>query len=102
MVYQSEKTIADLGDKITPNDKDELEGRISALKEALKGTDTDMIKAAADGLTAKFGEVSQKLYAQAAPQGDPNAAGGAQGGTGSNAGGDQFYDADFKDVSDDQ
>ena len=42
----------------------------------------------------------QKLYAQAAPQGDPNAAGGAQGGA--NAGGDQFYDADFKDVSDDQ
>lgn len=102
MVFQCENTLTELGDKIDAADKAAIETEINKVKEALKGTDTDMIKAAADGLTAKFGEVSQKLYAQAAPQGDPNAAGGAQGGTGSNAGGDQFYDADFKDVSDDQ
>ena len=102
MVFQCENTLTELGDKIDAADKAAIETEINKVKEALKGTDTDMIKAAADGLTAKFGEVSQKLYAQAAPQGDPNAAGGAQGGTDSNAGGDQFYDADFKDVSDDQ
>ena len=100
MVFQCENTLTELGDKIDAADKEAIETEINKVKEALKGTDTDMIKAAADGLTAKFGEVSQKLYAQAAPQGDPNAAGGAQGGA--NAGGDQFYDADFKDVSDDQ
>ena len=100
MVFQCENTLTELGDKIDAADKAAIETEINKVKEALKGTDTDMIKAAADGLTAKFGEVSQKLYAQAAPQGDPNAAGGAQGGA--NAGGDQFYDADFKDVSDDQ
>ena len=100
MVFQCENTLTELGDKIDAADKAAIETVINKVKEALKGTDTDMIKAAADGLTAKFGEVSQKLYAQAAPQGDPNAAGGAQGGA--NAGGDQFYDADFKDVSDDQ
>ena len=100
MVFQCENTLTELGDKIDAADKAAIETEINKVKEALKGTDTDMIKAAADGLTAKFGEVSQKLYAQAALQGDPNAAGGAQGGA--NAGGDQFYDADFKDVSDDQ
>jgi molecular chaperone DnaK len=101
MVFQCENTLTELGDKVDAADKAAIEAEIEKVKEALKGTDTDMIKAAADGLTAKFGEVSQKLYAQAAPQGDPNAA-GAQGGAGTNANGDQFYDADFKDVSDDQ
>ena len=102
IVFQCENALTELGDKVDAADKAAIETEINKVKEALKGTDTYMIKAAADGLTAKFGEISQKLYAQAAPQGDPNAAGGAQGGTGSNAGGDQFYDADFKDVSDDQ
>ena len=69
-----------------------------------------MIKAAADSLTAKFQEVSGKIYQQANPQGaqgqgqgfDPNNfAGGAQGGQQSGANGEQYYDADFKDVSDD-
>ncbi|MDO5547494.1 MAG: molecular chaperone DnaK [Eubacteriales bacterium] len=101
MVFQCENTLTELGDKVDAADKAAIEAEIAKVKEALKGTDTDMIKAAADGLTAKFGEVSQKLYAQAAPQGDPNAA-GAQGGAQAGANGDQFYDADFKDVSDDQ
>ena len=101
LVFQCENTLTELGDKVDAADKGAIEAEIEKVKEALKGTDTDMIKAAADSLTAKFGEVSQKLYAQAAPQGDPNAA-GAQGGAQTGANGDQFYDADFKDVSDDQ
>ena len=96
MVYQSEKTIADLGDKITPNDKDELEGRISALKEALKGTDTDAIKAKQDELQKKFYEVSEKIY-QAQAQQNPQDA-GAQGQQGGADNGDPYVDADYKDV----
>jgi len=96
MVYQSEKTIADLGDKITPDDKNELEGRVAALKEALKGTDIDAIKAKQEELQKKFYEVSEKVYqaqAQQAPQGegfDPNAAAGGNE--------DPYVDADYKDV----
>jgi len=96
MVYQSEKTITDLGDKITPDDKNELEGRIEALKEALKGTDMDTIKAKQEELQKKFYEVSEKLYqaqAQQAPGAegfDPNAAAGGNE--------DPYVDADYKDV----
>lgn len=107
MAFQCENTLSELGDKLDAADKSAVEAEITKVRDALKGTDTDAIKAATDALTAKFQEVSAKLYQQANPQGgaegfDPNNfAGGAQGGQ-SNAGGDQYYDADFKDVSDDK
>lgn len=106
MAFQCENTLSELGDKLDAADKSAVEAEITKVRDALKGTDTDAIKAASDALTAKFQEVSAKLYQQANPQGaegfDPNNfAGGAQGGqTGAN--GDQYYDADFKDVSDDK
>ncbi|MBQ7202729.1 MAG: molecular chaperone DnaK [Eubacterium sp.] len=76
MVYQTEKMLADDGDKFSADDKAALETKLSALKEALKGDNTDAIKSAQEDLTNKFYEVSQKLYeqaqgAQGAPQGDP-------------------------------
>jgi len=99
MVYQSEKTIADLGDKITPADKDELEGRISALKEALKGTDMDAIKQKQDELQKKFYEVSEKLYQSQAQQEPQQGAQGTQGGPNDGGdNGDPYVDADYKDV----
>ena len=105
LAFQCENTLSELGDKLDAADKSAVEAEIAKVREALKGTDTDMIKAASDSLSAKFQEVSAKLYQQANPQGaqgfDPNAAaGGAQGGQ--TNGGDQYYDADFKDVSDDK
>ena len=106
--FQCKSTLDELGDKIDAADKSAIEAEIEKVNEALKGTDTDMIKAAADSLTAKFQEVSGKIYQQANPQGaqgqgfDPNNfAGGAQGGQQTGANGEQYYDADFKDVSDD-
>ncbi len=66
MVYQCEKTIGELGDKITEDEKKGIEDEIAKVKEALKGTDTDAIKSATDELMKKFGEISQKIYAQAA------------------------------------
>ena len=110
LAFQCKSTLDELGDKIDATDKSAIEAEIEKVNEALKGTDTDMIKAAADSLTAKFQEVSGKIYQQANPQGaqgqgqgfDPNNfAGGAQGGQQTGANGEQYYDADFKDVSDD-
>ena len=70
------------------------------LKETLKGEDTDAIKAATEELTQLFYKMSEKLYQQAAPQGDPNM-GGQPGGDAGN-GGQQYYDADYKVVDDDE
>ena len=76
MVYQTEKLLSEEGDKFSADDKSELETKVNALKEALKGDNTDAIKSAQEDLTNKFYEVSQKVYqqtqqAQGAPQGDP-------------------------------
>ena len=104
MVYQSEKTLSEMGDKIPADDKNKVQAGIDKLKEALKGTDTAAIKAATDALTQDFYAVSEKLYQQANPQG---AQGGAQTGPdmgGQQAGGaqdGQYYDADYKVVDDD-
>ena len=104
MVYQSEKTLSEMGDKIPADDKNKVQAGIDKLKEALKGTDTAAIKTATDELTQDFYAVSEKLYQQANPQG---AQGGAQAGPdmgGQQAGGaqdGQYYDADYKVVDDD-
>ncbi|MBP3539028.1 MAG: Hsp70 family protein, partial [Oscillospiraceae bacterium] len=104
MVYQTEKTLGEMGDKLDPADKSEVEAKLASLKSALTGTDTAAIKAATEELTQAFYKVSEKLYQQAgAAQGaqgaqgagyDPNA--GAQGGAGQD-----YYDADYTVVDDD-
>ncbi len=76
MVYQSEKTIEEMGDKIDEADKNDLQAKIDALKEALKGEDIEAIKAKQEELTKAFYAVSEKLYQAAA------AAQGAEGGVG--------------------
>ena len=68
MVYQCEKTMEELGDKIEAGDKTELTAKLDALKEALKGEDIEAIKAKQEELTKKFYEVSEKVYKNAAPQ----------------------------------
>ncbi len=107
MVYQTEKTIADLGDKLSGAEKEEVESKLSALKQALTGTDTAAIKRATEELTQAFYKLSEKLYQSANPQGaqgfDPSQAGGynpGQGQGGSN-GGQDYYDADYTVVDDD-
>ena len=99
MVYQSEKTLSEMGDKIPADDKSKVQAGIDKLKEALKGTDSAAIKAATEELTKDFYAVSEKLYQQANPQGaQPGADAGAAG---SGAQGGQYYDADYKVVDDD-
>ena len=97
MVYQSEKTLSEMGDKIPADDKSKVQAGIDKLKETLKGQDTAAIKAATEELTQAFYAVSEKLYQQANPQ---NA--GPQAGPGPDAQqGGQYYDADYKVVDDD-
>ena len=98
MVYQSEKTLSEVGDKLPESEKAPIQAGIDKLKETLKGEDTDAIKAATEELTQAFYKMSEKLYQQQAPQGDaaaqqPGGDTGAQGG--------QYYDADYKVVDDD-
>ena len=105
MVYQTEKTLNEMGDKLDAADKSEVESKLTALKTALTGTDTAAIKAATEELTQAFYKVSEKMYqAAGGAQGagfDPNqAAGGAQGGTSGN--GQDYYDADYTVVDDDK
>ena len=99
MVYQAEKTLSEVGDKVPESEKEPIKAGIEKLKETLKGEDTDAIKAATEELTQLFYKMSEKLYQQQAPQGDPNM-GGQQSGGDPN-GGQQYYDADYKVVDDD-
>ena len=98
MVYQAEKTLGEMGDKIPADDKSKVQAGVDNLKEKLKGDDTAAIKAATDELTQAFYAVSEKLYQQANPQGGPNMGGQAA----ADQGGQQYYDADYKVVDDDE
>ena len=99
MVYQCEKILADEGDKFSESDKTELQTKIDALKEALKGEDIETIKAKQEELTQQFYKVSEELYKAAQAQAQANG-GQAPGADGAAPGGDGYYDADFKDVDD--
>jgi len=103
MVYQSEKTLKELGDKLGSDDKAKIEAEINKVKEALKGTDTESIKKATEALTQAFYDISSKIYQQ-----NPGAQGGFNPGAGAGpqqnsgqAGQDNVYDADYKVVDDD-
>ena len=105
MVYQTEKTLSEMGDKLDAADKGEVEQKLASLKTALSGTDTEAIKNATESLTQAFYKVSEKLYqAAGGAQGagfDPNQTGGANPGAGAQ-GGQDYYDADYTVVDDDK
>ena len=99
MVYQVEKILADEGDKIPENDKADIQAKLDALKEALKGEDTDLIKSKQEELTQAFYKISEELYKQAqAQQGGANPGAGYDPNAGAAPNSDGYYDADFKDV----
>ena len=108
MVYQTERTLEELGDKVDAAEKAEVESKLNELKETLKGSDTAAIKAATEALTQVFYKLSEKMYHQANPQGgqpganpgcDPNCQSDdcSKGGDGQ-----QYYDADYTVVDDDK
>ena len=100
LVYQSEKSIADLGDKLGEEDKTTLQAEIEKVKEALKGTDSEAIKTATEELQKAFYAVSEKVYSQAAAEqqaagqaGQPGSEGAAQ---------EDVQDAEYKPVDEDE
>ncbi len=95
MVYAAEKTVSEMGDKITEDEKKAIEDAKEALKEALKGEDLDAIKAKQDELQKQIYAVSEKVYKAAAEA--QQAQGGAAPGNDAGAG-PEVYDADFTDV----
>ena len=106
MVYQSEKAIEEMKDKLDASEISELEAEVNKVKEALKGTDTAAIKAATDSLTQAFYKVSEKMYQQAGAQGQPGpdmggaGFGGQQPGGNPGQGPDDVVDADYTVVDD--
>ncbi len=100
MIFQTEKTLKELDGKIDAADKGELETKLNALKEAVKGSNLDDIKAKQEDLQKKFYDVSAKLYQNVNPQaGQPGAdadAGAQPNNDDQNK--DGFVDADFKEV----
>ena len=104
MVYQCDKILSENGDKINESDKKDVEDKLNALKEALKGDNADDIKAKKEELTQSFYKISEEIYKQAAAA--QQAAGGAQQNSGAGAQGnapgqDGYYETNYTDVEDD-
>ena len=99
LVYTSEKTVADFGDKMSEQEKTDINTAVEALKEALKGTDMEAIKNKQDELQKKVYAVSEKVYKAAQEAAGAQGAPGADPSQGS-ANADNVYDADFTDVDD--
>ena len=104
IIYQTEKTLKDLGDKVSAEDKTAIDDKVKALNAVKDGSDLEAIKKATEDLTQTFYAISSKLYQEANPEGaagagfDPNNMGGAGAGTKKD---DNVVDADFK-VEDDK
>ncbi|SFU93731.1 molecular chaperone DnaK [Alicyclobacillus macrosporangiidus] len=96
LVYQTEKTMKDLGDKLDVGLKQEAEDKVQALKKALEGTDTDAIKRASDELTQVLHKLSTKLYEQVSQNT------GSTGGSADSGAKDNVVDADYKVVDEDK
>ena len=96
LIYQTEKTLNELGDKVDANDKASIESAVNDLKEKNKGSDIAAIKASTEALQKAFYAVSEKLYQNAAPQqGQPQ-----QGAANNGSNPDEPIDADYEEVKD--
>ena len=95
MIFQSEKTLDEIKDKVSESDTAEVKAAVEKLKKTVESGDTEAIKADTDELQKAFAKLSEKLYAQGGAQGgagDPGAGNGGQGGDG-------FYNASYEDKS---
>lgn len=97
MIYQSEKSLSDMGDKVSDSDKAPVREAIDKLKDTIKSNDVDAIKADTEALEKAFYPIAEKMYAQ--QQGQPGADNGANGGTQQSSDGNTYYSSDFEDKS---
>jgi molecular chaperone DnaK len=98
LVYSTEKSLGELGDKVTEDEKKPVTEQLEKLKEALKGDNIETIKAEAEELTKRFYAIAEKLYQDAAPQGESAPEQGEPAGQGPEG---AVYDADYKVVDED-
>ena len=101
VIYNSEKTLRELGDKISAEEKSTIEEEISNTKKALEGNDVDAINAATEKLTTAFYSVSEKLYQQASANDQAAASQATAGATENTNSNDNVVDADYNVVEDD-
>ena len=104
MIYQSEKTLGEMGDKVSAEDKSKVETALNKLKETVKGDDIEAIKADTEALQQAFYAVSEQMYKNVNPDAAAQAAGAADAGAQQAQGGaadGQYYDADYKVVDED-
>ena len=97
MIYQSEKSLSDMGDKVSDSDKAPVREAIDKLKETIKSNDVDAIKADTEALEKAFYPIAEKMYAS--QQGQPGADNGESGGTQQSSDGNTYYSSDFEDKS---
>jgi len=103
LVYATEKTLKELGDKLSQADKDAIQAEIDAVKKALEGNDVDTIKSATEKLSQVSQEVFGKIYQQQAQQqAQQQQAGGGQQNQSSGYKDDNVVDADYEVVDDDE
>jgi molecular chaperone DnaK len=118
LTYQAERTLSDLGDKVSAEDRAEVERQVEALREALKGSDIAAVKSGMDALTGTLSRVATAAYQAAGPmdgpgqpgpsdetdgtgggeaaEGEPAGAGTRSGGP--DAGADDAVEGEFKEV----
>ncbi len=101
-IYQSEKTLADMGDKVSAEDKSKIETALNKLKETVKGDDVEAIKADTEALQQAFFAVSEQMYKNANPEGAAQAGAAGDAGAQGGAADGQYYDADYKVVDEDE
>jgi len=105
LLHQTEKALKDLGEKVSPSDRANVESAMADLKRVINDDDKNVIETKANALAQASAAIAQQAYAQAGPAGEGGGAGGAQGG-GSAAGGgaaggkDDVLDAEFEEVKD--
>ena len=102
MVYQTEKSMNEFGDKVTQADKDSVNPKIDALKEALKGTDTEAIKKAQEELQTAFYAVAERIYKEqgaAAQQSEAQTNVSGEGTNSASGSDDNVVDADYTDAN---
>jgi molecular chaperone DnaK len=102
VIYQSEKTLEELGDKVSESEKAPIQAAVEKLRETLKGTDVAAIKADTEAVQQAFYAISEKLYQQQAADAGAAGAAGASGAGASSASDDGVVDADYEVVDDDQ
>ena len=98
MVFQTEKALGEMEGKISDGEKSDIQAKLDALKEALKGSDIDAIKAKQEELQKAFYAVSEKMYQQAAQAQQAQGAAEDAGAQNNNGGDDNVVDAEYKEV----